>query len=171
MINIIILILIIIILYVLLFINKETYKNVDNIVDDMPNLSKDKALSNILKSVDNSIGEFKKENHLNADKIEVVVHPEHIIHGLVHYNDGSIIANMGFPDMITPLSVALNWPKRLNLNLKKMSLSNIGKLTFFEPDLKKFPGLKFGWDVISNIKCSPIVVNGSNEVTVDYFLK
>jgi len=71
MINIIILILIIIILYVLLFINKETYKNVDNIVDDMPNLSKDKALSNILKSVDNSIGEFKKENHLNADKIEL----------------------------------------------------------------------------------------------------
>jgi len=108
---------------------------------------------------------------LNADKIEVVVHPEHIIHGLVHYNDGSIIANMGFPDMITPLSVALNWPKRLNLNLKKMSLSNIGKLTFFEPDLEKFPGLKFGWDAISNIKCSPIVLNGSNEVTVDYFLK
>jgi 1-deoxy-D-xylulose-5-phosphate reductoisomerase len=108
---------------------------------------------------------------LSADKIEVVVHPEHIIHGLVHYNDGSIIANMGFPDMITPLSVALNWPKRLNLNLKKMSLSNIGKLTFFEPDLKKFPGLKFGWDAISNIKCSPIVLNGSNEVTVDYFLK
>lgn len=108
---------------------------------------------------------------LSADKIEVVVHPEHIIHGLVHYNDGSIIANMGFPDMITPLSVALNWPKRLNLNLKKMSLSNIGKLTFFEPDLKKFPGLKFGWDAISNIKCSPIVLNGSNELTVDYFLK
>jgi 1-deoxy-D-xylulose-5-phosphate reductoisomerase len=108
---------------------------------------------------------------LNADQIQVVVHPEHIIHGLVHYNDGSIIANMGFPDMITPLSVALNWPERLNLNLKKMSLSNIGKLTFFEPDLKKFPGLRFGWDAISNPKCSPIVLNGSNEVSVDNFLK
>ena len=83
---------------------------------------------------------------LNAEKIEVIVHPEHIIHGLVHYNDGSIIANMGLPDMITPVSVALNWPNRLNLNLKKISLSSIGKLTFLEPDLKKFPGLKFGWD-------------------------
>ena len=108
---------------------------------------------------------------LNAEKIEVVVHPEHIIHGLVHYNDGSIIANMGLPDMITPISVALNWPDRLNLNLKKLSLSSIGKLTFLEPDLKKFPGLKFGWDSLSNPKSSPIVLNGSNEVAVDYFLK
>jgi 1-deoxy-D-xylulose-5-phosphate reductoisomerase len=108
---------------------------------------------------------------LSAEKIEVIVHPEHIIHGLVHYNDGSIIANMGLPDMITPISVALNWPDRLNLNLKKLSLSSIGKLTFLEPDLKKFPGLKFGWDCLSNPKSSPIVFNGSNEVTVDYFLK
>ena len=108
---------------------------------------------------------------LSADKIEVVVHPEHIIHGLVHYNDGSIIANMGLPDMITPISVALNWPDRLNLNLKKLSLSSIGKLTFLEPDLKKFPALKFGWDSLSNPKSSPIVLNGSNEVAVDYFLK
>ena len=108
---------------------------------------------------------------LSAEKIEVVVHPEHIVHGLVHYNDGSIIANMGLPDMITPISVALNWPDRLNLNLKKLSLSSIGKLTFLEPDLKKFPGLKFGWDSLSNPKSSPIVLNGSNEIAVDYFLK
>ena len=108
---------------------------------------------------------------LSAEKIEVIVHPEHIIHGLVHYNDGSIIANMGLPDMITPISVALNWPDRLNLNLKKISLSSIGKLTFLEPDLKKFPGLKFGWDSLSNPKSSPIVLNGSNEIAVDYFLK
>ncbi len=108
---------------------------------------------------------------LSAEKIEVIVHPEHIIHGLVHYNDGSIIANMGLPDMITPISVALNWPDRLNLNLKKISLSSIGKLTFLEPDLKKFPGLKFGWDCLSNPKSSPIVLNGSNEIAVDYFLK
>ena len=109
--------------------------------------------------------------NLNPEKIEVVVHPEHIIHGLVHYNDGSIIANMGLPDMITPISVALNWPNRLNLNLKKLSLSSIGKLTFLEPDLKKFPALKFGWDSLSNPTSSPIVLNGSNEVAVDYFLK
>ena len=109
--------------------------------------------------------------NINSDKIEVTVHPEHIIHGLVHYKDGSIIANLGFPDMITPLSVALNWPSRINLNLKKLSLSNLSKLSFFEPDFKKFPGLKLGWEVLENPNYSPVVFNASNEIAVDAFLK
>ena len=109
--------------------------------------------------------------NLTSNKIDVVVHPEHIIHGLVHYKDGSVIANLGLPDMITPLSVALTWPKRLDLNLKKMSLIDINKLTFFEPDLEKFPGLKLGWDSLQNPYCSPVVLNASNEVAVDCFLK
>ena len=109
--------------------------------------------------------------NIKSDKIKVTVHPEHIIHGLVHYKDGSIIANLGFPDMITPLSVALNWPSRSDLNLKKLSLSNISNLSFFEPDFKKFPGLKLGWEVLKNPKCSPIVLNASNEIAVDAFLK
>ena len=108
---------------------------------------------------------------LNADKIHVVVHPEHVVHGLVHYKDGSIIANLGYPDMVTPLSVALNWPERLNLNLNKLSLPEIGRLTFLKPDLKKFPGLSLGWEALKNPQCSPIVLNASNEVAVDYFLK
>ena len=108
---------------------------------------------------------------LNADKIHVVVHPEHVVHGLVHYKDGSIIANLGYPDMVTPLSVALNWPERLNLNLNKLSLPEIGRLTFLKPDLKKFPGLSLGWEALKNPHCSPIVLNASNEVAVDYFLK
>jgi len=108
---------------------------------------------------------------LNADKIDVIVHPEHIVHGLVHYKDGSIIANLGLPDMVTPLSVALNWPKRLDLNLKKLCLSEIGMLTFLKPNIKKFPGLRFGWEALRNPQCSPIVLNASNEVAVDYFLK
>ena len=109
--------------------------------------------------------------NIKSDKIEVTVHPEHIIHGLVHYKDGSILANLGFPDMITPLSVALNWPSRSDLNLKKLSLSNISNLSFFEPDFKKFPGLKLGWEALKNPKCSPIVLNASNEIAVDAFLK
>ena len=92
------------------------------------------------------------------------------MHGLVHYKDGSIIANLGYPDMVTPLSVALNWPERLNLNLKKLSLPDIGRLTFLKPDLKKFPGLSLGWESLKNPQCSPIVLNASNEVAVDYFL-
>ena len=107
---------------------------------------------------------------INSDNIEVVIHPEHIIHGLVHYKDGSILANLGFPDMSTPLSVALNWPERLDLNLKKMSLSSISSLTFHEPDFKKFPGLKLGWEALQNPYCSPIVLNASNEIAVDAFL-
>ena len=109
--------------------------------------------------------------NLSSNKIDVLVHPEHIIHGLVHYKDGSVIANLGLPDMITPISVALTWPERLNLNLKKMSLVNINKLTFFKPDLKKFPGLKLGWDALQSPYCSPVVLNASNEIAVDCFLK
>ena len=108
---------------------------------------------------------------IKSDNIQVVVHPEHIIHGLVHYKDGSILANLGFPDMITPISVALNWPKRLDLNLKKFSLSSISNLSFYEPDFKKFPGLKLGWEALENPSCSPIVLNASNEIAVDAFLK
>lgn len=109
--------------------------------------------------------------NIKSDNIQVVVHPEHIIHGLVHYKDGSILANLGFPDMITPISVALNWPKRLDLNLKKLSLSSISNLSFYEPDFKKFPGLKLGWDALQNPSCSPLVLNASNEIAVDAFLK
>ncbi len=109
--------------------------------------------------------------NLSSNKIDVVVHPEHIIHGLVHYKDGSVIANLGLPDMITPLSVALSWPNRLDLKLKKMSLVNINKLTFFKPDLDKFPGLKLGWDTLQSPYCSPVVLNASNEIAVDCFLK
>ena len=109
--------------------------------------------------------------NLNSNQIDVVVHPEHIVHGLVHYKDGSTIANLGLPDMITPISVALNWPNRLDLNLKKMSLTNISKLSFFEPDFKKFPGLKLGWEALKNPYCSPVVLNASNEIAVDCFLK
>ena len=109
--------------------------------------------------------------NLNSNQIDVVVHPEHIVHGLVHYKDGSTIANLGLPDMITPISVALNWPNRLDLNLTKMSLTNISKLSFFEPDLKKFPGLKLGWEALKSPYCSPVVLNASNEIAVDCFLK
>ena len=109
--------------------------------------------------------------NIRYDKIEVTVHPEHIIHGLVHYKDGSILANLGWPDMITPLSVAINWPTRLNLNLKKLSLHKIGNLSFLEPNFEKFPALKLGWEVLENPYYSPIVLNASNEIAVDAFLK
>ena len=107
---------------------------------------------------------------IKSNEIEVVIHPESIIHGMVHYKDGSIIANLGFPDMVTPISVALGWPDRLDLNIKKFSLVDFGNFSFFKPDLDKFPGLKLGWDTLQNPSCSPIVLNASNEIAVHSFL-
>ena len=72
--------------------------------------------------------------------------------------------------MITPLSVAIGWPDRLDLNLKKFSLTEISNLTFTKPDLEKFPGLSLGWDALENPYCSPVVLNASNEIAVDCFL-
>ena len=108
--------------------------------------------------------------NLKSEQIDVVIHPQSIVHGLVHYKDGSIIANLGCPDMITPISVALSWPNRLNLNLKKFSLIDIANLSFFKPDLIKFPGLKLGWDALDNPSCSPVVLNAANEIAVESFL-
>ena len=108
---------------------------------------------------------------LNKEKIEVVIHPQSIIHGLVHYKDGSTIANLAYPDMITPLSVALAWPNRLDLKLKKLSLIEIHNLSFIKPDFNKFPSLQLGWDCLDNPNCSAIVLNAANEIVVDNFLK
>ena len=107
---------------------------------------------------------------IESKKIDVVIHPQSIVHGLVHYKDGSTIANLGYPDMITPLSVALGWPNRLDLDLKKISLVEISNLTFLKPDFDKFPGLKLGWNALDNPYCSPIVLNASNEIAVEFFL-
>ena len=108
--------------------------------------------------------------NLKSEQIDVVIHPQSIIHGLVHYKDGSVIANLGHPDMITPISVALGWPSRLDLDLKKFSLIDAVNLSFFKPDLLKFPGLKLGWESLDDPLCSPIVLNAANEIAVESFL-
>ena len=108
--------------------------------------------------------------NLTSKEIDVLIHPQSIIHGLVHYKDGSTLANLSNPDMISPLAVALAYPQRLNLNLKTLSLGQISNLTFFEPDLKKFPALKFGWQALKLGGAYPVIFNAANEVAVEYFL-
>ena len=108
---------------------------------------------------------------LSSKQIEVVIHPESIIHGLVHYKDGSVLANLGLPDMISPLSVAIGYPKRYNLELPKLDLASVSKLNFLKPDLKKFPGLQYGWEALNGPDYVSIVLNASNEVAVNMFLK
>ncbi len=108
---------------------------------------------------------------LKSNEINVVIHPESIIHGLVHYKDGSVLANLALPDMISPLSVAIGYPERYNLDLPKLNLVEISQLNFLKPDLEKFPGLNFGWHALNEPNNFSIVLNASNEIAVDLFLK
>ena len=108
---------------------------------------------------------------LKSNQVNVVIHPESIIHGLVHYKDGSVLANLALPDMISPLSVAIGYPERYNLDLPKLDLIEVSQLNFLKPDLKKFPGLNFGWHALNEPNYFSIVLNASNEIAVDLFLK
>ncbi len=108
---------------------------------------------------------------LKSSDINVVIHPESIVHGLVHYKDGSVLANLALPDMISPLSVAIGYPKRYNLDLPKLDLVEISQLNFLKPDLKKFPGLNFGWEALNGPNYVSVILNAANEIAVDLFLK
>ena len=79
-------------------------------------------------------------------KLTLIIHPESIIHSCVEYSDGSILSQMGMPDMRTPISFALAYPDRISTSVERLNLSSIKKLTFFEPDLDKFPCLALAYD-------------------------
>ena len=102
--------------------------------------------------------------------IEIVVHPESIIHSCVEYTDGSILSQMGNPDMRTPISYALAYPMRIKTSVKKLKLYDIDKLTFFKPDFKKFPCLELAYYSLELKKSAPTILNAANEVAVDAFL-
>jgi 1-deoxy-D-xylulose-5-phosphate reductoisomerase len=105
-----------------------------------------------------------------ASKIEVVVHRESIIHSLVEYQDRSVIAQLGLPDMRTPIAYAMNYPERIPLDLPSLNLAQIGTLTFFDPDHDKFPCLGFGYEALRTGGTMPAVLNAANEVAVQAFL-
>jgi 1-deoxy-D-xylulose-5-phosphate reductoisomerase len=109
--------------------------------------------------------------HLNMDQIKIVVHPQSIVHSMVEYSDGSVIAQLGIPDMITPISYALSYPRHIATNLPPLELEEIGTLTFEEPDLHRFPCLALGIEAAKEGDSMPVVLNGANEVAVDSFLK
>ena len=107
---------------------------------------------------------------LTPDQIQVVVHPQSIIHSLVEYIDGSIIAQMGYPDMKLPIQYALGYPDRLKNNYRRLKLSDVGNLTFEEPDRKTFKGLDLAYDAMKAGGSMPIVYNAANEKAVSLFL-
>jgi 1-deoxy-D-xylulose-5-phosphate reductoisomerase len=107
----------------------------------------------------------------NQDKIEVVIHPQSIVHSMVQYVDGSIKAQMGLPDMKLPIQYALTYPERLQNNFLRMSLTEIGQLNFYKPDLDKFECLRLAYSVLEAGGNAPCILNAANEIAVDKFLK
>lgn len=108
---------------------------------------------------------------LTADQIDVVVHPQSIIHSMVQYKDSSVIAQMGLPDMRLPILYALNYPKRELASFERMDLAKIMTLTFEAPDRETFPCLGLAYEVLKNGGIQPVVLNAANEILVDRFLK
>ena len=108
---------------------------------------------------------------LPPEKIEVVVHPQSIIHSLVEYRDGSTICQLGPPDMRIPIQYALTYPHRLSLPAKQVNLAELGQLTFEGPDLERFPALRLAYEVLEQGSTAATVFNAANEVAVSAFLK
>ncbi len=102
--------------------------------------------------------------------IDVLIHRESIIHSLVEYTDRSVIAQLGLPDMRTPISYAMNYPARLNLDLPSLDLAAIGTLSFHRPDHDRFPCLRLGYEALEIGGTMPATLNAANEVAVDAFL-
>ncbi len=105
-----------------------------------------------------------------AENIEVLIHPQSIIHSLVEFVDGSVIAQLGIPDMRIPISYALNYPDRLENTLPSLDLAHIKNLSFEKPDTVKFPCLKFAFEALKIGGTMPAVLNAANETAVNAFL-
>ena len=107
---------------------------------------------------------------VEPDQIGVVVHPQSIVHSLVEYIDGSVVAQLGIPDMRIPIAYALSYPERLGLGLSRLSLSQCGNLSFEKPDYDRFPALRLAFDALEQGGVKPAVLNAANEVAVEQFL-
>jgi 1-deoxy-D-xylulose-5-phosphate reductoisomerase len=107
---------------------------------------------------------------IEEDKIEILVHPQSVVHSMVSYKDGSVLAQMGLPDMRTPISYVLAWPQRMTSPVSKLDLTKIGQLTFFKPDLDRFPAINLARHALKSGGSLPTILNASNEIAVQSFL-
>ena len=108
---------------------------------------------------------------VEPERIHVVVHPESVIHSMVEFADGAVLAQLGCPDMREPIQLALSYPERLSLNNRKLDFSTLGALTFYEPDLEKFPCLKLAFEAIGRGGNLPCALNAANEAAVAAYLE
>jgi 1-deoxy-D-xylulose-5-phosphate reductoisomerase len=107
---------------------------------------------------------------LAPERIEIVIHPQSVVHSLVAYVDGSVLAQLGPPDMRTPIAYALAWPERMKWPAPRLDLVQIGTLTFEAPDLERFPALGLARQALSAGGSAPTILNAANEVAVGAFL-
>lgn len=104
------------------------------------------------------------------ERIQVVVHPQSIIHSMVEFEDGAVLAQLGCPDMRGPIGYAMNYPERLPYEAKRLNFAEIANLSFFAPDMERFPCLGYAIDALKAGEAMPIVLNGANEAAVAAFL-
>jgi 1-deoxy-D-xylulose-5-phosphate reductoisomerase len=107
---------------------------------------------------------------VGPERVNVVVHPESIVHSLVEFVDGQVLAQLGLPDMRAPIALALSYPERLPLELPRLDLAACGALHFEAPDRKRFPCLDLAFEALEGGEAAPAVLNASNEVAVEAFL-
>lgn len=108
---------------------------------------------------------------VEKEQIDVLVHPESVIHCLVYYRDGSVLSGLSSPDMRVPISYALGWPKRLENTTTRLDLAALGQLTFEQPDTQKFPALTLARDALNQGGTAPAILNAANEIAVESFLE
>ena len=107
---------------------------------------------------------------LDESRIDVLVHPQSVVHGLVYYTDGSVLAQLGAPDMRIPIAHALAWPSRMATNSPRLDLAATGTLEFAEPDTVRFPALRLARDALRAAGGAPTILSAANEVAVEAFL-
>ncbi len=107
---------------------------------------------------------------VEQEQIEIVVHPQSVVHGMVTYVDGSVLAQLGAPDMRTPIAYALSWPDRIETPAPRLDLAQIGRLTFESPDEERFPALRLARAALAAGGAATAVLNAANEVAVHCFL-
>jgi len=106
----------------------------------------------------------------DADNVQVVLHPQSVIHSMVQYADGSVLAQLGRPDMRTPIAHALAWPERIESGVEPLNIFDVARLDFIEPDFQRFPCLRLAYEAMQQGGTAPAILNAANEIAVESFL-
>jgi len=107
---------------------------------------------------------------MTPDQIQVVIHPQSVIHSMVDYVDGTVLAQMGNPDMRIPIAYSMAWPERFDSGVEPLNIFEVGRMDFYEPNLERFPCLRLAYEAIATGGTMPTILNAANEIAVEAFL-